>query len=511
MIDRVGESYNRLTIISFDKIVKRRNGGYNYYWNCKCSCGNNCSVEYYAIKCNDTKSCGCLRSEINIKLNTKHGYTKKNITLPEYNSWANMLRRCNNPNHKDYNYYGGRGIKICDKWLKFSGFIQDMGNKPGSDYSIDRINGNGNYCKENCRWATKLEQSNNLSSNKAIINIITGEEYKSISSLARFLNISVMILKYHLKRKKSKKVELPVIYLVTTKEDFDQLPKGLPYIIGNELELPFIRTFLEFQVIYRSCLKTGLSIKWLDCLSRLGYKSNLKQYRLSSGGEFTGGNAESSAEIPIDRFIEDQYLVNFDRLTELKVLPTWLDDLRASIETNIIDEVIFDPCAFNKQLGVNVGAAAMKHNKKNLLILDVSGSMPDGVVKTLTNLAKLMSKKFFADLIITGGQTYFVPYEKVQDESIVDLAKKAGRNNEGVMYRAIVKEHRDYGTIISFGDGDNPGSFDKSTNEEICNFKCETLYNLHTSNDSEITGYSRWMKPTLKTEMVKGWISTINQ
>lgn len=309
----------------------------------------------------------------------------------------------------------------------------------------------------------------------------------------------------------SKRIELPTIFLVENEDDFNQLPRGLPYIVGTQKELGFIRVFLEFQVLYRSCMKTNLSINWLKCLEKLGYK-NVRTYNLSSGGTFTGGNPEDNAQIPIDSFIEDQYLVNFDKLTELKVLPTWLDDLRASIETNIIDEVTFDPSSFNKQLGLNIGGAALKHNKKNLLILDVSDSIPDGVVKTITGLAKLMSKKFYADVIVTGGQTYMIEYNDVPNSDFVALAAKAGRNNEGEMYRKIVKEKRDYGTVISFGDDDNPGAFDRSTDSTECNFTCETLFSLHTRgmHTDNITGYARWFVPTRKTEIVKDWISTLS-
>lgn len=305
----------------------------------------------------------------------------------------------------------------------------------------------------------------------------------------------------------SKKIDLPTIFLIENEDDFNQLPKGLPYIIGSQKELSFIRVFLEFQVLYRSCKKTGLSINWLSCLNKLGYK-NIRTYELQSGGTFTGSNGIENSPINLDSFIEDQYLVNFDKLTELKVLPTWLDDLKASIETNIIDEVTFDPCAFNKQLGINIGGAQLKHNKKNLLILDVSGSMPDGVVKTITNLAKLMSKKFFADVIITGGQSYFYHYEDVQNINIVDEAAKAGRNNEGEMYRKILKQVKNYGTCISFGDDDNPGYYTKS--EDVCNFTVDTLFSLHTRGNStnNVTGYAKAFKPKT-TNIVKDWISTI--
>lgn len=307
----------------------------------------------------------------------------------------------------------------------------------------------------------------------------------------------------------SKKIELPTIYLVETEEDFKELPKGLPYIIGTEKELPFIVTYLEFQVLFRSCKKTKLAINWLLCLERLGYK-NLRHYKLNSGGTFIGSGHSGPTEVTMDEFVQDPYLVDFDALAALKVLPVWLDDLRASIETNIINEVAFDPTAFNKQLGLNVGAPVMKTNKKNLLILDVSGSIPRGVVKTITGLAKLMSKKFYADVMITSGKTVLIDYEQVPNSDIIQIAKDSGSGNEGIMYQNIVKQHLEYGNIISFGDDDHPGYFGNiREGEQICNIKVDTLISLHTNSRSEnITGYARWFKPKT-VKKVTDWVKTI--
>jgi hypothetical protein len=247
----------------------------------------------------------------------------------------------------------------------------------------------------------------------------------------------------------------------------------------------------------------------LDCLTRLGYK-NLRTYTLNSGGVFPDECGTTGEVVSVDTFIEDQYLVNFDRLAELKILPKWLEDLRASVETNIIDEVIFDPTAFNKQLGLNIGAAGRKSNMKNLLILDVSGSMPRGVVKTITNLAKLMSKKFYADIMLTSGRTILIDYEQVQESDIIELARISGNGNEGKMYRAIVKQAKEYNTVISFGDNDNPGQYDNSSTSTECNFKVDTLYSLHTEGNKakEVTGYARWFKPKT-THIVQDWITTV--
>jgi hypothetical protein len=120
-----------------------------------------------------------------------------------------------------------------------------------------------------------------------------------------------------IKQIKSQKIKLPPIFLIETKEDFENLPKGIPYIIGTEKDLPFIRLYLEFQVIFKSCKATGLPIKWESSLKRLGYNiDRLRQYDLNSGGDYWNSSTGNTT-IDIHEFIEDQYLVNFDKLAEL--------------------------------------------------------------------------------------------------------------------------------------------------------------------------------------------------
>lgn len=89
---------------------------------------------------------------------TKHGYANDNKRPKEYDSWVNMRQRCANPNHVKYDMYGGRGITVCDEWNDFENFISDMGFRPSKNHTIDRIDNEKGYYKENCRWATKSDQ-----------------------------------------------------------------------------------------------------------------------------------------------------------------------------------------------------------------------------------------------------------------------------------------------------------------------------------------------------------------
>jgi len=307
---------------------------------------------------------------------------------------------------------------------------------------------------------------------------------------------------------KSKKVDLPPIFLVEDEDDFNQLPKGLPYIIGNSSDLRFITLFLEYQVLFRSCKKTGLPFKWLNILKRAGYgTSRIREYQLRSGGDYGAASFAEGTKLDIDDFVEQQYLVDFDRLSELKILPTWLEDLKQSVQTNIIDEVIFDPTGFSKHLGFNAGSASLKHNLKNLLILDVSASIPTSIVVAITSLARLMSKRFYADILITSSQSKLIKYEDVFNTDIVALSESWARGNESEMYKEIIKEHAQYNTIISFGDNDSPGV---KKEDKLCNFKCETLYSLHTDKRYDVvTGYAKCFDPKV-THIVKDWVNELN-
>jgi hypothetical protein len=105
---------------------------------------------------------------------------------PNYYIWSGMIQRINNKKNPLFKYYGGRGIHICKRWLKFKNFLKDMGERPNEKYSIDRINNNGHYCKNNCRWATQKEQLNNTRRNRIIKY---RSKTKSISQWAEFFGI----------------------------------------------------------------------------------------------------------------------------------------------------------------------------------------------------------------------------------------------------------------------------------------------------------------------------------
>lgn len=152
-LDLVGKRFGRLVVI---KKLKQRAKNSSVLWQCLCDCGRITIVRNDHLQSSNTRSCGCLQKEIASKANTKHGMWN----TPIYYTWQNMLQRCNNPKHINYQYYGGREIKVCKQWLKFENFFIDMGKQP-MGLTIERINNALGYLKENCKWATWQEQGRN--------------------------------------------------------------------------------------------------------------------------------------------------------------------------------------------------------------------------------------------------------------------------------------------------------------------------------------------------------------
>ena len=174
-LELTGQKFGRLTVISE---AQQRKGKYPE-WRCICDCGNECIVVGHCLTSGNTKSCGCLRFDNLRKKVKKHD--GKGTRL--YRIWKNMRSRCRNKNTPQYKDYGGRGISICSEWDNFLVF-KSWARANGYDDSltIDRINNDGNYCPENCRWVTHKEQNNHRRSNR-IINGKTLAEWARISGI----------------------------------------------------------------------------------------------------------------------------------------------------------------------------------------------------------------------------------------------------------------------------------------------------------------------------------------
>src|SRR5436190_19682968 len=150
LIDITGQRFGRLIVI---EIAARKGPGGRSLWLCRCDCESKVVAWGGNLRSGNTKSCGCLRREVSYENHFIHGEGKSGKTTSEYHSWQAMRARCLDPNNRAYKWYGGRGIRVCARWLKFENFLADMRRRPAGR-SLDRINNDGDYEPSNCRWAT---------------------------------------------------------------------------------------------------------------------------------------------------------------------------------------------------------------------------------------------------------------------------------------------------------------------------------------------------------------------
>jgi len=158
-IDLTGQRFGRLVVVSK---AENSNSGHAR-WNCICDCGVEAIVFGCNLRSGCTKSCGCLQREKTSETNITHGMTK----TPTHITWKSMKQRCTDHKYSCYENYGGRGIAVCGRWNKFDNFYEDMGKRPNGT-SLERIDNNGNYCPENCCWATPKTQNRNTRRNRII-------------------------------------------------------------------------------------------------------------------------------------------------------------------------------------------------------------------------------------------------------------------------------------------------------------------------------------------------------
>lgn len=191
-LDLTGNVFGRLTVTGMNP-ERTFCGGIR--WDSVCACGKKTTSPGSNLVSGKTINCGCYHAEQNKKASTIHGMWKS----IEFSVWTGMRSRCYNEKHKQYADYGGRGITMCDAWKdNFQAFYDDMGPRPSLDYTIDRIDNDVGYCKENCKWSTKLEQANNKRNN---VFYKIGNVSRTLAGWSRELNFNYKsvhsLMKHH--------------------------------------------------------------------------------------------------------------------------------------------------------------------------------------------------------------------------------------------------------------------------------------------------------------------------
>lgn len=187
-IDLTGRRFGKWTVLEYS------HSKHLSYWLCKCDCGTIKSVVGTSLSNGSSACCGCVQREKLINRNYRHGFGRDKPT--EYRIWLGLKNRCYNPRNPSFKRYGKRGITVSPDWAdSFMKFYNDMGRRPGLEYTIDRIDNDGPYSKENCRWADIFTQANNTRKNKYIS--YNGQSH-SISEWSRLVGLSSGTLNYRI-------------------------------------------------------------------------------------------------------------------------------------------------------------------------------------------------------------------------------------------------------------------------------------------------------------------------
>lgn len=204
----IGERFGSLVVVEDKGIKKNANGYPHHIWLCQCDCGNIREAKSEYLNNGRTNNCGCLTSNKLSESSKKHGMVNTRL----YRTWKHMKYRCHNPNEPKFYNYGGRGITVCDEWQTFTTFCEwALKNGYSDDLTLDRIDVNGNYEPNNCRWVDYKKQANNTRRNR---NITYKGITKTLTEWGEFMGINASTLRYRLLNLNwsvEKALETPVI------------------------------------------------------------------------------------------------------------------------------------------------------------------------------------------------------------------------------------------------------------------------------------------------------------
>ena len=327
----------------------------------------------------------------------------------------------------------------------------------------------------------------------------------------------------------SKKFKLPKVYFITDRIKIKDIPIGIPFIYGDLKSEEYLVRILEYEVLFQEAVKSGYPFNFKQILVDNGYL-DLEDFNYTYGNapriDFSSEGYDENVDIEtIDtlksssekfkKYVTDSSsYVDLEKLKNLNVFPVWLESIEKAVHTNIHNFAVFNNNMYNKKLEGMYGGIDLISPDKNLIIIDISNSIPKAVSSTCLTLAKSLSETFYADLMITGSHTSLYPYEEVHSLDTTTLYAVHGMGNEQRQFKALLTgEERVYKTAIVFGDDDHPGyqwtsedsGITDKDGQELCKWKIEKLISFHTRDITDLPGYARWFEPK-EVEKIADWV-----
>lgn len=337
----------------------------------------------------------------------------------------------------------------------------------------------------------------------------------------------------------SKKLKLPKVFFVNDVSEIKKIAIGVPFIFGDADQEEEIIKLLEYEVLYQAALKTGYPFNFKLILKENGYDVrefwyhspvylDYKSEDMDLYEERDLSSLKSLREDSLDlkTFSKDaSAFVNIEKLKSLNVFPIWLDTVEKAIETNIHNYAVFNPNMYNKKLDGMYGGLEFTSPKRNLIIIDISGSIPKAVSSTFLNMSKNLAESFYSDLLITGSKSTLYEYERLYELDLNDIYSQNGMDNDQVWFKNLVStSEKQYETAIVVGDNHSPCSrwsnlFNKNTKEisrkdgkKLCKWKINKLISFHTTVGTDrIAGYADWFTISEdKIERIDNWVKYLN-
>ena len=331
----------------------------------------------------------------------------------------------------------------------------------------------------------------------------------------------------------SKRFKLPQVYFITDKTEIKDIPVGVPFIFGHEgIEKNLIR-ILEYEVLYQEAVRSGYPFNFKKILKERGFLDIYDYvYQETFYIDFaTSGNIEDEDYVQSFQDIRDgiktlqDYIkdsscyVDVTKFKELKVFPVWLDKIEEAVHTNIHNFAAFNPNMYNKKLDGMYGGLELASPNRNLIVIDISASIPKAVGATCLSLCKNLAESFYCDVLITGIESVLFEYERLDELDVETAYDLYGNGNECIMFRELVTtETKHYKTAIVFGDNHSPCdtwgncrvSLSRKDAQKLCKWEVDKLISFHTHGDDYIAGYADFFFPK-ETEKIKDWVKYLDK